>query len=64
MIITYRLTLKIMLIEFRTKFQKFKKLRKLQSYRYINHMEEQNPSLLNTKYQNTNSKGAKSNSLQ
>ena len=32
----------------------------LQSYRYINHAKEQNPSLLITKNQ-TNSKGAESN---
>ena len=52
-----------MLIEFKTRFQKIKKWRMLQSYRYINHVREQNPSLLITKNQNTaNSKGTKSNS--
>ena len=37
-LITFRLTLKIVLIEFRTKFQII--------YRYINHVKEQNPSPL------------------
>ena len=35
----------------------------LQSYRYINHAKEQKPSLLIFKNQNSNSKGANSNSV-
>ena len=63
MIITFKLILKITLIEIITKFWKFKKWRMLESYRYIDHVGEQNPSLLNTKNRSTNSKGAKSNSV-
>ena len=61
MIITFMLIFKITLIEFRTRFLKVKKWRMLQSYRYINHVEKQNPPLLIAKNRNTNSKGAKSN---
>ena len=40
MIITFRMMLKITLIEFRNKFVRVKKWRMLQIYIYINHVEE------------------------